>query len=343
MNIIVKDIKQKIDKAGNIALFTHINCDCDGIASMCGLYELLSDIGKDVQMFCDSDIPNKYSFLNCFDKINKHEQLSNDDKIKNAELIIKKEVDFNEFDILIALDTSVSSRLGKYKETFEKHRNTISIDHHESNTGYAKINYVKYTYASCGEVLFEVLREAGYIITEGVATSLLAAISSDTNRFANSNISAKTHISAGELVALGANSDKVNLCLHKNKSKEQLALAGFMASNLKYYKEVAYLIVTLKDFKKLNVLSSDVGTFLDLICNVGNSKITVVAKERSKEEYRLNLRSVKDYDVNKVANVFDGGGHKNAAGCNIYGNFKKGFKEVLKTCQKEIDAHKRID
>lgn len=102
---------------------------------------------------------------------------------------------------------------------------------------------------------------------------------------------------------------------------------------------MTYFYAKLKDLKKLHVKSSDVTTFMHIICNVDDSKINITVKERGNNEYRLGLRSIENYDVNRVASVFGGGGHKNASGCNIHGNFKKEFKKVLDECVKEIQRN----
>ncbi len=338
MDKLVSEIKSKFEQASRVALFTHVSCDCDGIGSMLGLYSFLTENGKNVSLFCDSDIPARLSFLNGIENINKDENPSQNSSLKE-ELKIELDVNFDNFDLLVSLDTSTASRLGKYQEIFENFENTINIDHHISNSNYAKINYVK-PYSSCGEVVYELLKEAGCKIEPNVATCLFAAISSDTNCFTNANISSRTHFCAGELLDLGADHNLVNLSLHKNKSKNQLRLIAYMAKNLKFYKGITYFYSSLKMLKKLGVKSNDVSTFMHVICNTAESKINIVIKERGNGEYRLSLRSVGDYDVNRVTKIFGGGGHKNAGGCVLKGNFKKEFKKLVAECLAEI---KRVD
>ena len=113
-----------------------------------------------------------------------------------------------------------------------------------------------------------------------------------------------------------------------------------MAKNLKFYKGITYFYSSLKMLKKLGVKSNDVSTFMHVICNTAESKINIVIKERGNGEYRLSLRSVGDYDVNRVTKIFGGGGHKNAGGCVLKGNFKKEFKKLVSECLAEI---KRVD
>lgn len=321
--VIRDDIKYEIDNAKTVALFAHTDCDCDCIGSMCALYQYLQEINKNVSMFCDSDIPEKYNFLNNIEKINKDNFSDN-------------------FDLMISLDTATSARLGKYEESFLKNSHNINIDHHASNIGYAKLNYTQPNYSSCGEVLYEIMKEFSYQISDGVATSLFAAISSDTNHFSNQNVSAKTYLYASELLDLKADGKKATTCLHKKKTQQQLKLAGYMASNLNFKNGVSYLLITLKIMKKLDVKSSDVSSFLSLISNVGDSKITIIIKEKEKNNFRFNLRSIDEYDVNKVATIFGGGGHRNAAGCTIEGKYKTVINRMLKECFKEIEQNKKI-
>ncbi|MDD4110748.1 MAG: bifunctional oligoribonuclease/PAP phosphatase NrnA [Clostridia bacterium] len=320
----VEKIGKKIEEAKKIALFTHVNCDCDGIGSMCAMYEYLLGKNKKVSMFCDSDLPEKYKFLNHYKNVNK-ENFTND------------------YDLLISLDTATSGRLGIYEKDFLNHSNSIVIDHHKSNEGYAKINVIPSNKSSCGEVLFDVFKELSYEITREIATSIYAAISFDTNQFTNSNVNSSAFYTAGELLDLKANAQEVNLALHRNKSWEQLRLAAYMASHLKLHKGIAYILMTLKTLEALNVKSSDVSDFLTLITNVGDSKITIVIKEKAKDFYRLSMRSIGNISVNNVASIFNGGGHTNAAGCSINGKYSKVIKDVLNECCKEIERNKEMD
>jgi phosphoesterase RecJ-like protein len=319
LKIKILDIKDEIQRANKIAIFTHINCDCDAVSSMCALYEYLQENGKNASMFCDSDLPEKYKFLNFYDRIN------------TANLD-------NSYDLMIAVDLANSSRLGKFEDAFFK-RTNINIDHHFSNDNFAKITYLR-PYSSCGEVLYEIFKEMPYQLSEGVATSLFAGISGDTNHFLNSDVTSQTYKFAGELVDLKADVNKVNTYLHKHKTKEQLKLAGYMATNLISNGAVSYILITQKILEKLNVKSSDVSNYLTLISNVDNTKITILIKEKMKNCYKVSFRSIGKYDVNAVANVFGGGGHKNAAACETEGKENKIIKDVLNEAYKEIE---RVD
>ena len=48
----------------------------------------------------------------------------------------------------------------------------------------------------------------------------------------------------------------------------------------------------------------------------------VFFKQSERDEYRVSIRSKGDIDVGSVAKEFDGGGHKNAAGCTVRGSIE---------------------
>jgi phosphoesterase RecJ-like protein len=321
--LIIKEIKELIENSNNVALFTHTNCDCDGIGSMCALYEYIQEKNKNADMFCDSYIPEKYYFLKYCNRVNTIE-------FKNGK-----------YDLLISLDTSTADKLGEYGADFTQFKNTINIDHHVSNSEYAKINYVIPNYSSCGEVMYDILKGFGEPITDSMATSVFAAISSDTNRFLYSNVNSRTHIYASELIQLGADINKVNVWLHRNKTLSQLKLIGYLTTNLKQSGGVAYIFMSIKTIKKLKVKSGEISDYMPFICDVEGNKITLVLKEKLDGSYHVNLRSVDGYDVGRIAAIFGGGGHKHAAGCTIYGSKRHVFSLLMKECFKEIAKNKK--
>ena len=59
-------------------------------------------------------------------------------------------------------------------------------------------------------------------------------------------------------------------------------------------------------------------------------------KEIAPDSFRISLRSKGDVDVNRVAIVFGGGGHKNAAGCTINGAYSDVRKQLLAELKRSL-------
>jgi len=57
--------------------------------------------------------------------------------------------------------------------------------------------------------------------------------------------------------------------------------------------------------------------------------VAVLIREIGKGKVKISLRSDKVVDVNAIAAVFGGGGHKQASGCVIKGSLKQAEKQIV--------------
>lgn len=322
---IINEIKNKILSSKNVAVFGHTSVDGDCIGSMCAIAMLLNNLGKHVEIFVDSDIPQRFACIPFYENIN------------------KTELDINKFDLLISADTSTKARHGEYGEIFVNFENTILIDHHMSNTKFAKTCYVEPHAPACGQVLFNLLTKCEFEISEDMATALLGAIISDTNNLTNNDVTNETFEVVSKLLSLNANFSKIIYDMSKKKTINQLRVASFMAKNIKLKDEVAILIVRKKDFKKLNCKQNDISKFLTLITDIEGAKITAIFKEKDKNFWSISFRSLTNYNVDAVASHFGGGGHINAAGCLISAKLRSLKKQVLEICKQQIAIDEEKD
>ena len=318
----IKQIKEKIEHAKNIALFGHVNTDGDCVGSMCAFFNLLTGLNKKVEMFLDCEVPE---YLKA---------------VPNAEKINSTIFDEANFDLLISVDTSTAKRLGIYGDTFKKFENTLLVDHHMSNEKYAKVCLIDGHSPACGEVLTCMMEDCGFKIDKTTATCLYASIISDTNNFTTNNTRKETFNVAGRLIDYGAEFSKIIYSVQKVKTYSQVKMAGFMAQNVKLKKGFAHLVVKEKDLKKINAKTSDISKFLNLIVDIQGAKITAVFKQRGRNFYTVSFRSCDAYNVLTIAQKFGGGGHKNAAAFEYYGPLTALKKQVFMACEEEI---KRVD
>ena len=131
----MKDYIKILNKAKNIALFSHESPDPDTIGSTVALALMLKQKGKNISLFCESEIPAQYYFLE-------------DVKFYNV-----KELD-DSFDLLCSVDIAAPEMLGKYREKFLNFSNTLRLDHHANSQAFAKVNMVKIE-SACAIVIFD--------------------------------------------------------------------------------------------------------------------------------------------------------------------------------------------
>ena len=78
----------------------------------------------------------------------------------------------------------------------------------------------------------------------------------------------------------------------------------------------------------------------DGLVNIGRSivgvEVSVLIKEKSSNEIRVNLRSKTYVDVSEIAAAFGGGGHKRAAGCTIKGSISDVKEQLINTIKDKL-------
>ena len=145
-----------LKKAKKIALFSHENPDPDTMGSTIALCKMLRQKGKEVCLFCESEIPEDYFFL---EEAKEYNTVKLDDS----------------FDLLCAVDVPTEDKLGKHTETFLNFSNTLRIDHHLKGSNFAKVNFVELQ-SACAVIIFDLAKvniEVTYVNTDYVVEKVV--------------------------------------------------------------------------------------------------------------------------------------------------------------------------
>ena len=154
----LNEIVSQLKNIKSAAIFCHARPDGDALGAGLALLTALLNEGKHAVMCCEDLPPEKFSFL---------------PSMRNVKTALPAD---KEFDTLICVDSADVSRIGTFADAFVKFAGTtLNIDHHVSNKGYAKYNYVCECPATC-ELLTEIIFEAGFKITEEVANLLMLGL-----------------------------------------------------------------------------------------------------------------------------------------------------------------------
>lgn len=296
MNI-AKQILEKIYASKYILVVTHINPDADTISSALAISNFfkLKNIKHKVYNIDKSKIPRKLNFLPLFDKI------------------VDKIPDF--FDLIIYVDSADERRTGVFiPEGIE----SINIDHHQSNEGFATYNIIKDNKSSTAEVVFEFLEDNDIKIDKQIATCLYTGIYDDSIAFTTPRVDSKTFKILNELLATGIDIGEISDLLLRRESLAKYRIMPKILDTLTLYCEGKLATVYL-DKKWLDQTGAQIWECDDIVNDVLNiSIVQVVAYLRIiNGKVRVSLRSKGEIDVSLIAQNFNGGGHKNAAGLSI--------------------------
>src|SRR5947209_9148189 len=161
---IIDRILEAVRDAQIICVVGHIRPDGDCIGSQLGLTLALRHEGKKTTCWNEDAMPQKYRFL-------------------DPTGILQKPKRGHKFDCVIATDAASFERLGTVAPCITQRKRFINIDHHESNTRYADINWVSAHEPSSGELIFRMLKVAKWPITKPIANCLFTAFSTATGSF----------------------------------------------------------------------------------------------------------------------------------------------------------------
>jgi bifunctional oligoribonuclease and PAP phosphatase NrnA len=219
-------------------------------------------------------------------------------------------------------------------------RTLINIDHHPGNTGYGTTRWFDGTAAACGEMIFEVIEELGVPLTVDMATQLFVAIVTDTGSFRYPGVSPRTFTIAARLLEAGADPVSVARTLFDSHTLARIRLHGAVLQSMVVDDGRHLAILRLDDatLALAGAVPEDTEGLINLPLSVKAIHAVAFFREAPNGQWRVSLRSKGDIDVGRAARSFGGGGHKNASGCTLSGDFEAVRARVLERLSPELGA-----
>jgi len=297
-------------------IVVHRNPDGDCVGSAAALATTLMAIGKQVALVCPDPLPDYLL------------------DVPGTKQIVQR-IDGDDWDLVVAIDVSDPGLLAPLPCTTAEYflaRNSLNLDHHFSNTRFARHNYVDVHAASASEIVGALItRELGMPLTPEIAADLLYGIVNDTHSFQNSNTTPETLRFSADLVEAGANLGRIvyNLLLERRASSARLWALVLPTLTFADDEHVAFLTVTLDALARASADLSDADGLVDFLRNIHGVDLAVLLKQTAGNAYRLSFRTSAEVDATEVAGVFGGGGHKRASGGDVTGSLPDIQAEIL--------------
>lgn len=210
-----------LKKHDDYIILTHTSPDGDTLGSAYALALGLISIGKKAFVVCNDEIPEKYNYF-----------------VKEANL---KSIDYK---TVVAVDVADAKLLGSLYEKYSD-KIELTIDHHVSNTHYAKNLYLDAAASATAECIYEILKKLHIKITPLMATALYTGISTDTGCFKYSNVTPKTHRIAAELHSFGIDAAEINRKMFDTKSKQRVELEKMVLETAEFLFDDRCLLLTV--------------------------------------------------------------------------------------------------
>lgn len=320
----LSQVVELIEKNKNFAITTHVRPDGDGIGSSLGLYWLLRSLGKEVEVIIRDPIPSHYLPLPGAKEIR---QVSEIDR---------------SYDAVFVIECSDIDRPGI--RNLEK-QFIVNIDHHVTCERFGNINWIDSTASAVGEMIYNLCKAVGGRITREIAECLYMALITDTGSFHFSNTTDRTLKVASELVKVGVNPSKISEVVYNSYPWSRIELLRRVLDTVKRDPsgKVAWMRQSLEMVKEAGATDGDHAGFVNIPLSAKEVEAVIYMRETQPQTYRVSFRSKGDVDVSKVAERFGGGGHKNAAGCRVQGDWDYWEEKIVKAVIEAVNESKPED
>ena len=321
-NTTFEQIGKVLREHQHFAILSHVRPDGDALGSQLALALSLEQLGKDVRVWNEDGMLEKYSFL------------------PRGDLLTKPPSVVEDVDVAIALDTAIQNRLGTALVAVGSAKIWINIDHHRSNPGYGDMVIIDSSAPATGEIIFRLIKSQGLPLNHDIAENLYAAISTDTGSFQYPQTSARTFEIAAELVREGdLDVGEISKQLYENYPRRRLELLREILRTMRFSEcgQVASFSLSLKTAADLAVLPEDNEGLIDHLRAVRGVIVAVFFEELADGKVRVSMRSKDEaVDVCAICQKFGGGGHTLAAGARVRGGLAEVEEKVLEEIRETI-------
>lgn len=303
-----KSILEKIKAYDSIIIVRHIKPDGDCMGSSLGLREILKASFPEKEVYSVGGFKDDYlQFIG-----------SEDDDV--AEEVYRNS-------LLIAVDTATLDRIDCNNVSLCPE--IVKIDHHIPVDDYGTINYVREDLPAACAIIVDFYQSFAdeLVLNEAAARALFIGMVTDTGRFRYSNIDANFMRLVSITLEKNLNIEEIYSYLYL-KDKNILKLQGRILNHFKTTENgVAYFKITRKLCRRHRVSVSEASALVNLLDSIKDHLIWIFFIQKEDGTYRVRIRS-RYVAINGLAEKYEGGGHKQAAGALVRG--KREMKSLLR-------------
>jgi len=297
----LSNVVAAIRERQSFVLTSHARPDGDALGSQMALGLALESIGKTVRWVDHDAAPQPYRHFPSVDRIEVCSSFTGD------------------VDAVIVMECNALTRP---EVTGFEGKFVINIDHHGGNTMYGDVNWFDESACAVCEMTAEIIDALGVKWTREMATHLYLGISTDTGSFRHANITARTFEICRRIAETGVSISSLAGQIFDSFSIGRVKLLGAMlhAMELHDHNRLAILYYDEELLTRHGATQDDTDGLVNMPLGAKDVQAVVLIKKQPTGDFRVSLRSKGDVDVRAIAQKYNGGGHRNAAGCNMTGS-----------------------
>lgn len=300
-------------------ILTHQYPDGDTLGSAFALARALRRLGKKVRVVNADPLPEKFTFM-------------------------EDGIEWDEFEPahICAVDVADPRLLGDALSGYAD-RVELCIDHHTSNTRYARYLLLK-EYAAAAMLVYEVVRQLGVTPDTAIAEALYTGIATDTGCFKYSNTDPLTHRMAADLMEVGIRAAQINRAMFDTKSRTRLELERLALAGLRFEWDgrCALMPVTQDMLATSGAHENDTDGLASIPRAIEGVWVGVTLREVDTDHFKISVRTGDHVNACDICARLGGGGHPAAAGCSLSGPLSEVIDQLLgaiRAAAPDIETH----
>lgn len=319
--MIISKILDKIKESNSIAITFHTSPDGDSLGSALALLKAVRKLNKKAYILCKEEMPKTFRYLPLSREITGQ--------------LLKP---YDDTDCVIVLDCGNVERINADLDLENREYFVINIDHHLSNEFYGDLNLVDTNAPAVGEIVYKVIESLHIDMCKDIATCLYTSLITDTGSFRYSSTTANTHIVAGQLLKTGIDFSSIHRTIYENKELKRLKLYGKVLNEMYVVQDkICVMKITYEMLEELGLQEvKDTSDVISLGMQINTVEVGILLKE-AEDGVKVSIRSKEFVDVRKIAEGFNGGGHKRASGAYVKNEkITNVEKKLIESIKKEL-------
>lgn len=316
-----------IDDAQKIVIVQAENPDGDSLGSALALEEILSDVGKEVVLFCAIDIPKYMHYIIGWDRVVK-------DWPYDAQAVIIVDTTSE----LLLMKTLAAPAVRSFLESHP----VLVIDHHQETDAKLPFNHttlIDDSAVATAEIIYQWAQSANWLISAVAAEQLFIAIQADSLGLTTPNTSATSYKVAADLVALGAVPADIENRRREymKKPADILAYKGRLIERIEYHldSKLATVHIPWDEIEEFSDRYNPSVLVIDEMRLVDSVVVAVAIKTYPDGKLTGKIRANVPL-AHHIAGYFGGGGHEYSAGFNVFESYEKILSELVTATDKAI-------
>jgi tRNA nucleotidyltransferase (CCA-adding enzyme) len=228
-----------------------------------------------------------------------------------------KDIQMDKVTLLVLVDTHDPKRIGVFSPLMTHPNVKVHIyDHHKNPVPEGSVEkMVVENRGACTSIFSEIFEKNNISLTVEESTLMALGIYQDTHSLTSTSTTPEDLVAVSNLLRRGANLDQVSRYMSQKLNIEQLGVFNELVANLDRQLingvELTIATASVEDYV------GDLAYVASRILELENLNALFVIVRMDKRIYLIARSRGHEVDVSRVAEVFEGGGHRNAASASI--------------------------